>query len=87
MSDDDRLTERELDQLFNEAPQQDLRPAAAQRIEAACLARLRSRRKPPIHWRTFLLEALEATLASLLGGSYLLWNIGRALAIYGVHIR
>lgn len=86
LEDDDGLTERDIDQLFAAAPLQDLRPETAERIEAACLSQLRRRREPPIHWRMFLLGALEAILASLLGGSYLLWNLGRALAIYGVHL-
>lgn len=84
LEDDDRLTERNIDQLLAAAPLQDVQPTTAKRIEAACLAQLRRRRKRPIHWRMFLLGALEAMLASLLGGSYLLWNLGRALAIYGV---
>lgn len=84
LEDDDRLTERNIDQLLAAAPLQDVQPATAKRIEAACLAQLRRRQKQPIHWRMFLLGALEAMLASLLGGSYLLWNLGRALAIYGV---
>ncbi len=85
--DDDRLTERHIDVLLASTQLQDLDPAAAKRIEAVCLAQFRRRRRPPLPSRAFLVGVLEATLAVLLGGSYLLWNLGRALVIYGVHLR
>ena len=84
---DDRLTGQHINGLLASAPLQDLDPAAAKRIETACLAQLRRRQRPPIPSRAFLVGALEAALAVLLGGSYLLWNLGRALVIYGVHLR
>jgi hypothetical protein len=84
LTDDIQSHDRFVDRLFAEAPLQDLRPMAAARIEAACLARLR-RRKKSIHWTTSLLGICEAALAFLLGGSYLLQTLSWALSLCGIY--
>jgi hypothetical protein len=80
------ITERQIDNMCASIPFQDLRPEAAARVEAACLAQLRCNRKPPAEWQLSLLHTLEAIFASLLVGSYLLWSLGQALMIYGIHL-
>lgn len=77
---------QQLETLLTSAAWQDMRPAAATRIEAVCLSRMR-RRNPPAEWQVTFWRVLEAALTSLLGGSYLLWNLGQALALYGIHLR
>ncbi len=85
-TDDNRPYENLVDQLLDELPPQDLAPAAAMRIEVACLARLR-RRRIAFHLPESLPGVIEALIACLLGGSYLLATLGRALVLYGVYFR
>lgn len=86
LEDYDEPMARLVDPLIASAPLQDLRPATARRIEAACLARLQRRKKLLPSWECSFLGALEAVLASLLGGGHLLWSLGQALVIYGAHV-
>jgi hypothetical protein len=83
---DDESHEVSVDGLLTELPPEDLRPTAGTRIEAACLARLR-RRRTTFQVPVSLLGALEAILALLLGGTYLLSMLSWALALYGLHFR
>jgi hypothetical protein len=65
----------------------DLPPAAAARIEAACLTRLRRRQRSALRGHESLLVVLEFALVLLLGCGYLLEALARALAVYGAHVR
>ncbi len=79
---ENRPHDKLVDRLLDELPTQDLRPAAATRIEAACLARLRRQRI--VRLPQALPRVIEILIASLLGASYLLAMLGRALVLYGV---
>lgn len=87
LEDNDEPMARLVDPLIASAPLQDMRPATARRIETMCLARLQRRKKLLPSWEWSFHGALEAILASLLGGSYLLWNLGQAIVLYGAHVR
>jgi len=84
--DEDRMTASQVEQWLAALPLDELRPAAAARIEAACLARMRRRYQWLPEWRSPLLDALGLALALLLGSGYLLETLARALAVYGVHL-
>ena len=87
MSGDVHSLERCIDQLLGEAPLQDLSPEAANRIETLGLASLRRGRPLKIARYSRLIEAIAMIFFSLLGGGHLLWNLGQALAIYGLLLR
>ena len=82
----ERFAAEQIDALLTSVAVEEMRPEATARIEAACLAQLQ-RRKPPTDWQLSLWGILEATLASLLAGSYLLWNLAQAVALYGASLR
>jgi len=82
----ERISVQQVETLLAAVPLSDLRPEAAARIEVMCLARLKRRHRRLIHQQSALMGALEAVLALLLGGSYLLWNLGQALVLYGVRL-
>ncbi len=87
MPDDiERLSLQRVETLYAAGPLSDLRPEATVRIEAMCLAHLKRRPCRLIDRQSALVSALEAILASLLGGSYLLWNLGQALVLYGIRL-
>jgi hypothetical protein len=85
-ADENHMMESQADQWLDAMPVDELPPAAAARIEAACLARLHSRRQPLFRFQSPLLEALGFALALLLGSGYLLETLVRALAVYGVRL-
>lgn len=85
-ADENRITASQADPWLAAMPVDELHPAAAARIEAACLARLRRRRQSLTRWQSPLLEELGLALALLLGSGYLLETLARALAVYGLHL-
>jgi len=85
-ADEDRITASQADQWLASMPVEEMHPAAAARIEAACLARLRLRRQSAPPWQSPLLEGLGLALALLLGSGYLLETLASALAVYGLHL-
>jgi hypothetical protein len=85
-ADENRLMGSMTDSWLEAMPVDDLCPAAAARIETACLARLRRRRLPPLERQGPLVAVLGWALALLLGCGYLLEAVAQALAVYGVRL-
>jgi hypothetical protein len=85
-ADENRMTESQADGWLAAMLPDELHPAAAARIEAACLARLRRRRHPLLQWQSPIPEAVGFALTLLLGIGYLLEALAQALAVYGVHL-
>jgi len=85
-ADEDRITASQAEQWLAVMPVEEMHPAAAARIEAACLARLGRRRRPAPLWQSPVLEGLGLALALVLGSGYLLETLASALAVYGLHL-